>query len=134
MKFIGIIIIVISLVIGTSACSGATTIINNTTVLPTPTIISTFTTTNSGLSGNNSIDTANAELGSVRTAISAYEAEHGAALPTARNGAGMVINSLIAPYLSRTIQGTYQIDSNGYILSTSTYPGRVWDMSTMKWK
>jgi prepilin-type N-terminal cleavage/methylation domain-containing protein len=70
-------------------------------------------------SGN--IAKANAELSAVRTAISAYQSENGAALPTATPLAGgAVVSTLIQPYIQGSIAGTYTLDANGNI-TAATY-------------
>jgi prepilin-type N-terminal cleavage/methylation domain-containing protein len=57
-------------------------------------------------SGN--IAKANAELSAVRTAISAYQSENGASLPTATPATGgAVVTTLIQPYIQGAIAGTY---------------------------
>jgi type IV pilus assembly protein PilA len=69
-------------------------------------------------SGN--IAKANAELSAVKTAISAYQSENAASLPTASGGSGTIINSNIQPYIQGPIIGTYAVDNNGNIVVSGT--------------
>jgi prepilin-type N-terminal cleavage/methylation domain-containing protein len=80
-------------------------------------------------SGN--IAKANAELSSVRTAISAYQSENGALLPTSGGTAGAVVIGNIQPYIQGTILGTYSLDANGNI-TTATYTGMTFDGTKFK--
>ena len=83
-------------------------------------------------SGN--IAKANAELSSVRTAISAFQSENGGLLPTAvgGGGAGNVILTLIIPYIQGGLTGTvYTLDANGNITG-ATYTGMTYDGTKFK--
>jgi prepilin-type N-terminal cleavage/methylation domain-containing protein len=80
-------------------------------------------------SGN--IAKANAELSAVRTAISAYQSENAALLPTVGGTAGTVTNSLIQPYIQGTIAGTYTLNASGNI-SAATYLAFAFDGTKFK--
>ena len=80
-------------------------------------------------SGN--IAKANAELSSVRTAISAYQSGNGALLPTSGGTAGAVVITNIQPYIQGTILGGYSLDANGNI-TTATYTGMTFDGTKFK--
>jgi type IV pilus assembly protein PilA len=85
--------------------------------------------------GSGQVGAANAELASVKTAISAYQADQQGALPTATPATGgAVVNTLLAAYMTGTIKGAYNIDATGNILGTSTYAGRTWDATNLNWK
>jgi type IV pilus assembly protein PilA len=75
--------------------------------------------------GSGNVAKANAELSSVRTAISAYQADNGGNLPTA-GGAGAVTTTLLNPYIQGAIAGTYTVDANGNI-TAATYTGMSFD-------
>jgi prepilin-type N-terminal cleavage/methylation domain-containing protein len=80
-------------------------------------------------SGN--IAKANAELSAVRTAISAYQSENAALLPTVGGTAGAVTNSLIQPYVQGTLAGTYTLNAAGNI-SAATYLTFTFDGTKFK--
>ena len=80
-------------------------------------------------SGN--IAKANAELSAVRTAISAYQSENAALLPTVGGTAGAVTNSLIQPYVQGTLAGTYTLNAAGNI-SAATYLTFTFDCTKFK--
>ena len=80
-------------------------------------------------SGN--IAKANAELSAVRTAISAYQSENAALLPTVGGTAGAVTNSLIQPYVQVTLAGTYTLNAAGNI-SAATYLTFTFDGTKFK--
>ena len=80
-------------------------------------------------SGN--IAKANAELSAVRTAISAYQSENAALLPTVGGTAGAVTNSLILPYVQGTLAGTYTLNAAGNI-SAATYLTFTFDGTKFK--
>ena len=74
---------------------------------------------------------ANAELSAVRTAISAYQSENAALLPTVGGTAGAVTNSLIQPYVQGTLAGTYTLNAAGNI-SAATYLTFTFDGTKFK--
>jgi len=80
-------------------------------------------------SGN--IAKANAELSAVRTAISAYQSENAALLPTVGGTAGAVTNSLIQPYVQGILAGTYTLNAAGNI-SAATYLTFTFDGTKFK--
>jgi prepilin-type N-terminal cleavage/methylation domain-containing protein len=81
-------------------------------------------------SGN--IAKANAELSAVRTAISAYQSENGASLPTATPATGgAVVTTLIQPYIQGAIAGTYTLDANGNV-TAATYLSFSFDGTKFK--
>ena len=88
---------------------------------------------------------ANAELSSVRTAISAYQSENSGNLPTGvtaagpvvvPSGAGIVVTAAISPYIQGTIVGTYQLDASGNVIAGAgtVYAPFTWDAAGFKWK
>ena len=80
-------------------------------------------------SGN--IAKANAELSAVRTAISAYQSENSALLPTVGGTSGAVTPGLIQPYIQGAIHGVYSLASDGTI-STATYDSFSFDGTKFK--
>lgn len=80
--------------------------------------------------GSGNVGAANAELASVKTAVSAYQADNNGVLPTGLTvagpvvgGANVVVNSvLIDPatgYVTGTIKGYYRVDASGKVTAVS---------------
>jgi type IV pilus assembly protein PilA len=94
--------------------------------------------------GSGNVGAANAELASVRTAVSAYQSEAHAAggpgnvaatdagiLPTAATstaaqvvgGAGIVVNAAVEAYMQGTVKGMYQLDATGLVIKAANGTG-----------
>ena len=71
--------------------------------------------------GSGTVGSANAELASVRTAISAFQADNNGLLPVTAGGgaAGGTINASISSYMSGTVKGVYVCDNSGLITSAT---------------
>ena len=75
--------------------------------------------------GSGNVGAANAELASVKTAISAYQADNNGTVPTSADGnapvvggAGIVVNSVLqgaTGYTQGTIKGLYKTDATGTV-------------------
>jgi prepilin-type N-terminal cleavage/methylation domain-containing protein len=92
-----------------------------------------------GLIAKAKVGAANGELGLVRTAVTAAMADN----PNTAVAAGTLNSTThsFVPDASGYIQGTYttlvgsyNIDANGIVLGTSTYPGCVWDPTNNNFK
>ena len=76
------------------------------------------------------VGAANAELASVRTAVSAFIADHQGALPTSPITASP--NADLDPYVTGGIKGTYTVNASGVVTGTAPpYTGLVWTVD--KW-
>lgn len=91
--------------------------------------------------GSGNVGSANAELASVRTAISAYQSEdHGTilagTLPTNATadgsgvvigGAGTVVKLEVQAYMQGTIKGVYKVDATGLVVQAAngTWPTTI---------
>ena len=91
--------------------------------------------------GSGNVGAANAELASVRTAISAYQATNNGALPTATPAAGgAVVNTLLqgtTGYVQGTIKGNYTVDATGLVTGATngTWPTSIsFNPLTFKWE
>ena len=75
----------------------------------------------------------NSEVLSLRTAIRAYQAEHGTDYPT---GDSATFQADVLPYLSATPKGTYTCNSSGVLTGTdnSYASGLIWDATNQQWK
>ena len=98
--------------------------------------------------GSGQLGAANAELAAVRTAVSAYQADHNALLPcTVQPTVGpteeIVLSASISPaYIDGTIKGIYKVDQYGKIVTAT--PGVdaatgwpltiVFSRATLKWE
>lgn len=88
--------------------------------------------------GSGTVGAANAELASVRTAISAYQADNNGNLPTATPATGgVVVNSLVegaTGYVQGTVKGIYTCSVTGLVTSAVVggWPTSI-TWSTDKW-
>ena len=75
---------------------------------------------------------ANSEVLSIRTAIRAYQAEHGTDYPT---GDAATFKLDVLPYLSTAPKGTYTCDSSGVLtgIDNSYANGLKWDPANPQW-
>jgi type IV pilus assembly protein PilA len=75
---------------------------------------------------------ANSEVLSIRTAIRAYQAEHGTDYPT---GDAATFKADVAPYLTGTMNGSYTCDTGTGLLTGSTYNGTSlsWNYTLQQW-
>ena len=81
--------------------------------------------------GSGKIEALNTEADIVRTAITAYAADHGGTYPAS----GDIGSTGIGPYLSKTPEATYTWDTtNGAITGASGVTGYTFDTATGKWK
>jgi general secretion pathway protein G len=83
------------------------------------------------------VGAANAELATVRNAVSAYRADNETLYPCvdqpSESVAQTIVTDEITPYVnSATIVGTYTVDGNG-IISGVSYPNLTWDTTNMIW-
>jgi len=83
------------------------------------------------------VGVANAELATVRNAVSAYRADNETLYPCvdqpSESVAQTIVTDEITPYVnSATIVGTYTVDGNG-IISGVSYPNLTWDTTNMIW-
>ena len=120
-------LVLLIILIGITACIGATTtIINNTTVLPTSSI-SITTTAGYGL-----VAEANSEVADVKTANEAYAADNqGKYAPDS--------NKLVGIYITGMLDAIYFFNEDtGIITSVSNGIGYTknlqWDSAGQKWK
>jgi len=77
--------------------------------------------------GSGSVAAANAELASVKTAVSAYSSDNNGVIPTsatgvapvqAGGGAGIVVNAVLIGangYIQGTVKGFYRVDATGTV-------------------
>ena len=83
--------------------------------------------------GSGKVGAANAELASVKTAASAYQADNDGDFPTADGAAGNIVEASIQTYISGTdVAGTYSISATG-VVTGLTYPDLGWDCPNEKW-
>jgi hypothetical protein len=84
--------------------------------------------------GSGNVGAANAELASIRTAVSAYQSENNGALPVGATQAGpvaayaagsveTVVNSVLSAtttgFVSGGIKGYYKVDASGVVISAA---------------
>jgi len=78
--------------------------------------------------GSGTVGAANAELATIKTAVSAYASDYNGAYPTAASSS----DGWSAQYITGGVKGVYTIDTSGLVTGTS-YPSCTWDTTNLKW-